>query len=80
MTEWIEHRWYGPAALVDAARSALPADTAIIGAMVPPLGSPLKVFDGEAAISFAALEHMQVPAGLRDDKPELLTYLHGVLA
>jgi hypothetical protein len=79
MTEWIEHRWYGPAAAVEAARAALPADTAIIGALIPPIGMALRVLDGEAAISFAARERMTVPAGLKDDKPELLTVLHGVL-
>lgn len=79
MTEWIEHRWYGPAAAVEVARAALPKDTAIIGALIPPIGTPLRVLDGEAAISFAARSRITVPVGLRDDKPQLLTVLHGVL-
>jgi hypothetical protein len=79
VTQWIEHRWYGPAATVDAARAALPADTAVIGALIPPLGVSLRVLDGEAAISFLAREAVSLPAGLKDDKPQLLTALHGVL-
>jgi hypothetical protein len=77
MTEWVDHRWYGPAAQVELARSALPSDTAIIGALIPPIGTPLRVLDGDAAISFAAREVISLPDGLKDDKPELITALHG---
>ena len=79
MTNWIDHRWYGPVDLVEAARAALPDDAAIIGALSPPLDTPLRVLDGDAAISFAASVVFSVPVGLKNDKPQLLTVLHGAI-
>lgn len=78
--KWIEHRWYGPAAAIGKARAALPQDSALIGALVPPLDEPLRVLDGMAALSFMAAVQHPVPAGVKDDKPQLIMALHGSLS
>ena len=76
----IEHRWYGPAALVEAARDALPRDAAEVNIVIPPHGVPLRVLDGTAAISFTSRIARIPPPGVLDDKPQLITALHGSMA
>ena len=76
---WIEHRWYGPADLMTAVREALPLDASIIGTLVPPRDQPLRVLDGESAISFLASIEMTPPEGVKDDRPQTITALQGVL-
>ncbi|WP_439547869.1 hypothetical protein [Falsiroseomonas sp.] len=79
MTQWVEHRWYGPVAVMEQVRASLPVDPLIIGALVPPLGEPLRALDGDAAISFLAAEALPKPEGVRDDRPETIRALQGVL-
>jgi hypothetical protein len=73
-----ERRWYGAPAIVEAARTALAADPRI-GVVVPPPGVPLRVLDGESAISFTASEPIALWPGLKDDRPQTITALHGAL-
>lgn len=73
-----EYRWYGPVALIEAARDALPHDAAVIGAMVPPWDEPVTAWDGMAGISFVSTVPQTPPAGLYE-RPELLTALQGAL-
>lgn len=76
---WIEHRWYGPSELMVAVRDALPLDAAVIGTLVPPRDQPLRVLDGESAISFLATTQMTPPEGVKDDRPQTITALQGLL-
>jgi len=75
---WIVHRFYGPPELVDAFREAL-AERDDIGAVVPPLDTPLRALDGLAAISFTSTSNVPCPTGLFNDRPETLTALQGNL-
>ncbi len=79
MPTWIEHRWYGPVTLMEQVRTSLPVDPTVIGSMVPPLDEPMRVLDGDAALSFLATTTIPLPDGVRNDRPETIRALQGVL-
>ncbi len=64
---------------MEQVRAELPVDALVIGALIPPLGQPLRELDGDAAISFLAAEARPTPSGVHDDRPETIRALQGVL-